>query len=153
MILILRHVHESFVRTNGKLFNPKKTSTETAVEFIESERNGKLTQYFDNIRAFDRFEGAKLLVHYDDLVRGLDPICEILAFLDMPFDLDGFDEAHHRQASISIYDDQHCAFTKHEPTDFSFHRNRADQAILQALDNVILSRYGGLAEKYLRDWP
>lgn len=81
MILVLRDYKENAVRSQWSL-----------------------SRYMSNVLAYDRFDGEKQVIYYEDLRNDMWPVKKILEFLEIEFDLSSFDEEKHRAASLNLYD-------------------------------------------------
>ncbi len=144
VVLLLRDYRESFIRVG----RGRKEGMPT-VEDIKQGEMFNFRNYFDNLRAYDQFNGEKLLIHYHDLVQDFSQVIKILDFFNLNYDLEGFDLEYHRQKSIQIYDTQHKSYTKKSVMDFSYHQNSVDSAVLDALDVFVDQNYPDLRTKYL----
>ena len=145
VVLLLRDYRESFLRVaKGR---GKGVPT---VEDIQNENIFNFKNYFENLKAYDKFRGPKLLIWYHDLIDDFSQITKILDFLGLYYDLEDFDLEYHRRKSVEIYDGQHQSYTKRNLQDFQYHQNNVDLQVLEALDAFVDKNYRNLATKYLR---
>lgn len=113
-------------------------------------RLSRMESYMDNIAAFDRFEGDKLLVYYEDLILDMAEMSRILSFAGILHDLSGFNTEEHRLLSINWYEShQDCSETRHHVTDFKHHINELSPRKRVALDRYFARRWPLLYKTYL----
>ena len=143
VVLLLRDYRESFIR----VAKGWKGGIPPAEE-IEKGNVLNFKNYFENLKAYDRFTGKKLLIRYHDLIKDFNQVIKILDFFGFNYNLEGFDLKHHRQKSLQIYNTQHKSYTKNNLMDFSYHQNSVDLAILDALDRFVDRHYQDLLTKY-----
>ncbi|NER36904.1 MAG: hypothetical protein F6J93_23530 [Oscillatoria sp. SIO1A7] len=144
VLLLLRDYRESFLRV--------ALAQEDKVPTAEEIRNGKIfhfRNYFENLKAYDEFSGQKMVVYYPDIISDLSAIRKILDFFEFSYDLTGFDLEYHRQRSIQIYDDQHKSYSKENLYDFSFHQDRVDPEVIEAIEKFVDDNYRDLVDRYL----
>ena len=144
VVLLLRDYRESFIRVG----RGRKKGIPT-VEYIKQGEIFNFRNYFDNLRAYDQFDGEKLLIYYHNLIQDFSQVIKILDFFNLSYDLEGFDLEYHRQKSIQIYDEQHKSYTKKSLMDFSYHQNSVDSEFIEALDYFVDQNYPDLRTKYL----
>jgi hypothetical protein len=143
VVMLLRDYRESFVR-----LAKTRSNYTIRVEKIDRGEVFNFRNYFDNLRAYDEFEGKKLLVRYHDLVADFDHISAILDFLDLPRNVTDFDTEYHRRKSLKLFDDQHVSYTKADLTNFTWHQQSVDRESMEALDRFVAREYPGLKKKY-----
>ncbi len=143
VVLLLRDYRESFIRVG----RGRKKGMPTVAD-IKQGKIFNFRNYFDNLQAYDQFTEKKLLVRYHDLIQDFSQVIKILDFLNLKYNLEGFDLEYHRQKSIQIYDKQHKSYTKKSVMDFSYHQNSVDAEVLDALDYFVDQNYQDLRAKY-----
>jgi hypothetical protein len=89
VILLLRNYKENFGRI---VFSNLDRNMSTCVK-----------HYMANLEAYDKFEGEKLLIYYEDLVRDFGQMERILNFLNIEYDLRDFDIEKHTLISLKAY--------------------------------------------------
>ncbi|MEM9540264.1 MAG: hypothetical protein AAGA60_12285 [Cyanobacteria bacterium P01_E01_bin.42] len=146
VLLLLRDYHEAYLRQS----NHKTRPMPTAEEIRQGKRVFKFRNYFENLRAYDKFSGKKTIVYYRDLIEDFSEITKILDFFGFTYDLTDFDLEYHRQKSIQIYDNQHKSYSKDDLYNFTFHRDRVASEVNKALDEFVDANYKDLADRYLR---
>ncbi|MGK7887019.1 MAG: hypothetical protein AB4057_20620 [Crocosphaera sp.] len=145
VVLIIRDYRESFLRMTKN----KQDTTPTA-EQIKDGDIFHFRDYFNNLKAYDEFQGEKLLVYYPNLVSDFSEMLKILEFLGLSYDLNNFDLEYHRQQSLDLYDIQHKSYTKDNLYDFTFHQSQVKADVVQAIDDFVDKNYRDLAQKYLQ---
>ncbi|MDW8126043.1 MAG: hypothetical protein RMJ04_14835 [Geminicoccaceae bacterium] len=118
---------------------------------VRALRPQALAGFASNIAIFDRCRREKLLVYYEDLLRGTAEIGRILAFIGVPHDLARFDLETHRRRSLELYArGPDAPQTADDPLDFGRHARRLDPASREALRQYLLERLGpALYHRYL----
>lgn len=111
--------------------------------------------YFNNLEAYHHWDPARrYLIYYEDLMT--DPrgtLQDLLTFLGEEEEgLDRFieDIDLHRQVVLDAYDQRWRSVTKGE--DLHYHKEHADPAVLEKMDQIVLSKYPHLLpylERYL----
>jgi len=110
----------------------------------------RLLSYCWNINAFDRFNGEKLLVYYEDIVSGISALKSIFVFLGIE---SFFDESRIevlRHDSVNWYDKYQFekgggSVTKGSPELLTYHQSNLTQ---EELDQLILILKKELGERY-----
>lgn len=143
VVLLLRDYRESFLRLARA-----KPWYELSADRIKRGRVFNFRNYFDNLKAYDRFAGKKLLIRYHEVVIDLEKVRTILDFLDLPCDIRGFDIDHHRERSLKLFNGQHVSYTKSDLTNFSWHQKDVDGDVLAALDEFVMHKYPKLMARY-----
>lgn len=110
----------------------------------------KFTHYFENLRAYDRFSGTKLMIRYEKLIKDFSQMTRILDFFGITYDITDFDLEEHRQKSIQIYDNQHKSYSKDNLYNFKFHQEAVESEVLEALDEFVNANYKDIADRYFR---
>lgn len=146
VVLLLRDYRESFVR-----LAKTKPDYRATVENISKGRIFNFRNYFDNLRAYDDFEGNKLLIRYQNLVVDFDRVRTILAFLDLPREINGFDVEYHRSKSLELFDGEHLSYTKADLRNFRWHQESVDRDVLAALDRLLADEYPDLLRRYFQE--
>jgi hypothetical protein len=149
VLLLLRNHRETFIRSKRDVLDERGVAPERLIRKLKNGRVNSFTHYFENIRAYDQFDGKKLLVRYEELVSDFSMMTKILDFFAIDYNLEKFDVETHRSRSIGIYDKQHKAYTKDSPDDFSFHQKHADSLVVELLDEMVRRDYGDIYDKYL----
>lgn len=150
VVLILRNYRETFIRSKRNVLDNDGKAPGKLIRRINEGEVKSFKHYFENIRAYDSFQGSKLLIRYEDLVKDFSVMEEILDFLSISHNTKNFDLAEHREKSIGIYDSQHKSFTKRNVKDFKFHQKFADPGIIKALDKMVKRDHGDIFQKYLK---
>ena len=88
MILLLRNYKECFMRS-----------------YVDYRSNSLLKAYYRNINAYDIFQGDKLLIYYEDIVNDFSEMEKVLKFLNIEYNLDGFDVKKHAKLSLEAYNE------------------------------------------------
>ncbi len=70
------------------------------------------SRYMINIRAYDRFEGEKCLLYYEDMQDDIRHVVPVLKFLGIAHDIESFDVAAHREKSLKLYDERDIGRSK-----------------------------------------
>ena len=144
MLLLVRDYRESFIR----VWKHQRGTVPTAEEI----RSGKILNfrdYFENLKAYDKFPKKKLIVRYKDLIEDFSEIEEILRFFGIDYDLENFDLEYHRQKSIQMYDKIHTAYSKDNVKNFTFHQDEVGDDVILAIDQFVDCNYRWLVKKYL----
>jgi hypothetical protein len=141
--LLLRDYRESFLRVS------KAREIKLSVAMIQNGKVFNFRNYFENIRAFHEFPKEKILIRYEDLITDKSLIKKIMEFFNMSFNMDNFDIDIYRKKSIEIYDKQHKSYTKEDVSQVSYHQDRTDQDILDALDEFVDKYYKDISDIYL----
>ncbi len=149
VVLLLRDYKETFVRSKRFAFDERGMAAEWLIRRLKAGKVKSFRHFFENVRAFDAFDGPKLLVKYEDLVSDFKTMLSILDFLEIPHNCDGFDLEEHRARSIGIYDKQHRSFTKKDVQNFSFHRDHVDPGFLELLERTARRDHPDIYGKYL----
>ena len=127
----------------------------SVVEFLESRTAAQPPAwYIRNLAAFDRFDGEKTLVYYEDLIRHPETqIPAIVAFFELPDSgisefLD--DLAAHRLRSLEAYGSNQVSVTAGVPEALSHHADTIlDEAQRSEFDDYYRQRYPHLWSEYL----
>ncbi len=152
VILILRDYRECLLRSNITSWlelGDVKMFLEEKVTFTPSN------WYIDNLKAYDIFQGEKLLVYYEDLLAHPEiEILRISRFLNFdPSDSEAFlsNLEQHKQSSISLYTSGgHASETKGDTTKASYHADmHLSPEQKEAFDSYYVENYPSLFEKYL----
>lgn len=112
--------------------------------------------YCDNIEAFDRFAGEKLLIAYDDLIVDDSTFEAIFSFLGLSdsFVLSGVPEI--RATSVAWYEENQKkgggSQTKGAPSALIFHQKALSPEQLDELKRFLQERLGCLSNTYLSRW-
>lgn len=145
VVLIIRDYRESFLRI--------AKSQQDFIPTSQEIRDGKVfhfRDYFENLKAYDEFQGEKLLVYYHNLISDFTEVIKILDFFEFTYDLTNFDLEYHYQQSLELYNRQHKSYTKNNPYHFTFHQSQVDDGIIEAIDDFVDQNYQYLAKIYLK---
>ena len=151
MILIIRNYREVLIRTpfHGHFRYPHKLS-----DYIKIGKKNSLDGYINNIKLYDEFKGEKMHIYYEDLMTGLEPVEDVLKFLNVKYDLSDFDEKEHRNNSYNVYNNpsngNKSATTMNNPLDFNHYSKLLDEKELVEYDNYIKYNHIELYERYLK---
>lgn len=133
-LLLLRDDRELFVRHAGQQLQA-------------------MNNFISNLRWFDAFAGLKQVAYYEAFTQDSAALAEVLAFLGLQVDLQGFDLAGHGRRSRGFYDHNQAAaggaMTKLAPDDMQFHQRKADPLLLVQWRQHVRAELGPLFDKYL----
>lgn len=111
--------------------------------------------YIENLKAFDAFEGDKLLIYYEDLIQKPDETIILLAeFIELDRDktqafLNSMD--NHIKMSVQAYTKKAHSSDTSKSKDLSYHaKTKLTPEQVQDFDNFYFTQYPELAQKYLR---
>lgn len=145
VLLLIRDYRESYIRVAKRRQGNAPTASEIRKGKIFNFRN-----YFENLKAYDKFSGKKMIGYYDNLVKNFSEMTRILDFFNFSYDLTDFDLEYHRQKSILLYDQEHKSYTQENLYNFKFHQSQVDPEVNKAIDEFVDANYKDLAGKYLR---
>ena len=117
MVLILRDYHDNAVRENWRL-----------------------SRYIENILAFERFEGDKLVLYYEDIKDDFSQIEHLLDFIGIPHDRD-YDLAELRERSLTWYDTKGIGVSRKIP--------RLSDRRRSSIRSTMRRRLGPTMDRYL----
>ena len=143
---MLRDYRECFVRhCRGRTFEKKVC---------------RMTDYTDNLRVYDDFNGKKMIMYYEDFVK--DParyMKEFLDFLEVKNEWDNIDVKEHRDISVKLYEsggsEKVGSQTRGAPSltkgkaDFTFHQQDLDDVAKVQLEEWFSENYSDLHNEYL----
>lgn len=127
MILLIRNPFDNYVSQNKNI--------------------GMFSYYFGNIEMFEEFDGEKLLIYFEDVVKEESEIYRILDFLDINYE-DRKDKFHlnfgyHKLKSKGLYEKNHNKRKKGN-------RNELTDDEKNQVINFINKKHINLKEKYLK---
>ena len=153
VILVVRDYRECLLRHHKQLWESKKN----VAEFLQEEEVPQAPMwYIKNIEAFDKFEGKKLLVYYEDLLLEPQPVIESIAQF-LSFDtqktqlfIEELDE--HFQKSVSSYNlggYGHATVTASTKSLQHHSNSNLNPGQVVEFDEFYFENFPDLAEKYL----
>ncbi len=155
VILLIRNYRECLLRHHSSLW----TALKDAKAFLLYENVEQPPIWFiKNIEAFDKFEGEKLLIYYEDLLNNPEPIIKKLSRflgLDIKKTEDFILNIEDRQQeSISAYiGGGHESFTLGERNQTNYHANtNLSKEEQLEFDNFYKLKYPYLFDKYLKKY-
>ena len=149
VVFIIRNYKECIIRHAELEINPN-------INTLKSEISGQIdtVDYLGLIKAFDKFNGKKLLLYYEDLIINPKKTLEdLLIFLE----IENFENKlnkfiynleNHKNNSIKIYSLQGESHTKGQHLSFHINKLNSEQRILW--DKTIREKSEKLYEKYLK---
>ncbi len=72
-----------------------------------------------------------------------------MEFFCMDSIMDDFDLEENRKKSLSIYNNQHKSYTKHDVSLVTWHRDRTSALVIEAIDEFARDNYKDIADIYL----
>lgn len=116
----------------------------------------RMSDYCDNLRAFHDFNGSKMLIVYDDLMRDDSLFRDIFSFLDLGVDLRTDQVPEIRSTSVAWYQANQekggGSQTQGSPDALLHHQQQLAPDQLMALRLVLDQRLGELVPLYLSRW-
>lgn len=152
VLLVLRDYRECLLRHHKESWY-KQPNVEA---FLTNEAlKQPPSWYIKNIKAFDRFEGKKLLIYYEDLLQQPEiSFLKLAEFLELnPLKVQIFlkNIDQHFEGSIQAYTKGGHLSETSSTKDFKYHsRTALTPAQVEEFDQYYFTQYPGIAEKYLR---
>ncbi|WP_395689928.1 hypothetical protein [Aestuariivirga sp.] len=126
---------------------------ETYVRAYDSNINF-MKRYIENIQLFDRFQGDKLVVSYDELVSGNSALQRIFSFLSIENHFDASRLAGIRKDAVEWYDRNQPSGsqTRGDPSLLKTHQAALTERERRVLQTFLRQELGELAATYLAPW-
>jgi len=153
VLLIIRDYRECLIRQNQILWDKHKN----VEKFLNDQKSQQpASWYIDNIKAFDKFSGEKLLIYYEDLITTPDREIQILFdFLNIKKSrlivlLRNIDNVKRESIAAYTKNKLHLSITRGEKNKLTYHAN-ANLTIQQQkeFDLFYKNNYVNIFEKYL----
>ncbi len=152
VMLVIRNYKECLVRHDSIEF---VNSFATISDYLESDRRLQQPRwYIENIKAFDDFEGKKMLLYYEDLLTDSVTCAKKIAnFLGLDNErlaglIDNIDE--HKKRSVELYKNDHDSVTCGDVNKLDYHsKHGLSEEARQAFDQYYRENYPRLFTKYL----
>jgi len=158
IVLVVRNYKESLIRHYIDQWQAGRDGAQRmdVTGFLDDRSGPQPPEWFiENIRAYDGFQGDRLLLYYEDLMT--DPQAELLRlieFLDLP--REGVDDLfanldEHRRRSVELYRQNQESYTEGAADKLNHH----SEALLsedeqRAFDRYYAERHPQLFERYLK---